>query len=129
VHSGDRSDRDEDLHRLFDFINPGSLGSSKEFSSYVKRFTDRPQNNYGSLRDLVRPYILRRLKTDKSIIADLRDKTEVKTFCPLSRKQAALYQQAVEDLARQLETVDGIKRRGMVLAFLMRTSMGVACSV
>jgi SNF2 family DNA or RNA helicase len=120
---------DCDLHRLFDFINPGSLGSSKEFSSYVKRFTDRPQNNYGSLRDLVRPYILRRLKTDKSIIADLPDKTEVKTFCPLSRKQAALYQQAVEDLARQLETVDGIKRRGMVLAFLMRTSMGVACSV
>jgi SNF2 family DNA or RNA helicase len=58
-----------------------------------------------------------------------RPKTEVKAFCPLSRKQAALYQQAVEDLARQLETVDGIKRRGMVLAFLMRTSMGVACSV
>ena len=51
------------------------------------------------LRDLVRPYILRRLKTDKSIIADLPDKTEVKAFCPLSRKQAALYQQAVADLA------------------------------
>ena len=109
-----------DLWSIFDFINPGLLGSSNEFSSYVKRLADRPQNPYGPLRDLVRPYILRRLKTDKSIIADLPDKTEVKTFCPLSRKQAALYQQAVDDLADQLEDVDGIKRRGIVLSFLMR---------
>jgi len=109
-----------DLWSIFDFINPGLLGSSKEFSSFVKRLTDRPQNPYGPLRDLVRPYILRRLKTDKSIIADLPDKTEVKTFCPLSRKQAALYQQAVDDLANRLETVEGIERRGIVLAFLMR---------
>ena len=109
-----------DLWSIFDFINPGLLGSSKEFSSFVKRLADRPQNPYGPLRDLVRPYILRRLKTDKSIIADLPDKTEVKTFCPLSRKQAALYQQAVDDLAGQLEDVDGMKRRGIVLAFLMR---------
>ena len=109
-----------DLWSIFDFINPGLLGSSKQFSSFVKRLADQPHNPYGPLRDLVRPYILRRLKTDKSIIADLPDKTEVKTFCPLSRKQAALYQQAVEDLAGQLEDVDGIKRRGIVLAFLMR---------
>jgi non-specific serine/threonine protein kinase len=86
----------------------------------VKNLADQPQNPYGPLRDLVRPYILRRLKTDKSIIADLPDKTEVKTFCPLSRKQAALYQQAVDDLSQQLEQVDGMKRRGLVLAFLMR---------
>jgi non-specific serine/threonine protein kinase len=109
-----------DLWSIFDFINPGLLGSSKEFSSYIKRLADRPQNPYGALRELVRPYILRRLKTDKSIIADLPDKTEVKTFCPLSRKQAALYQQAVDDLANQLEDVEGIERRGIVLAFLMR---------
>jgi non-specific serine/threonine protein kinase len=109
-----------DLWSIFDFINPGLLGSSKQFSSFVKHLGDRPHNSFGPLRDLVRPYILRRLKTDKSIIADLPDKTEVKTFCPLSRKQAALYQQAVEDLARQLEDVDGIRRRGIVLAFLMR---------
>jgi superfamily II DNA or RNA helicase len=109
-----------DLWSIFDFINPGLLGSAKEFSSYVKRLADRPQNPFGPLRDLVRPYVLRRLKTDKSIIADLPDKTEVKTFCLLSRKQAALYQQAVEDLARQIEDVDGIQRRGVVLSFLMR---------
>jgi superfamily II DNA or RNA helicase len=109
-----------DLWSIFDFINPGLLGSSIQFSSFVKRLTDRPHNPYGPLRDLVRPYILRRLKTDKSIIADLPDKTEVNVFCPLSRKQAALYQQAVEDLAGKLEDVDGMQRKGIVLAFLMR---------
>jgi len=109
-----------DLWSIFDFINPGLLGSSKAFSSFVKRLADRTDNPYGPLRDLVRPYILRRMKTDKSIIADLPDKTEVNVFCPLSRRQAALYQQAVQDLARQLEDVDGMQRRGIVLAFLMR---------
>jgi len=109
-----------DLWSIFDFLNPGLLGSSKHFSAFVKHLAERPHNSYGPLRDLVRPYILRRLKTDKSIIADLPDKTEVKTFCPLSNKQAALYQQAVQDLASHLEDVDGIKRRGVVLAFLMR---------
>jgi superfamily II DNA or RNA helicase len=108
-----------DLWSIFDFINPGLLGSSKEFAGFIKRLADRP-NPYGPLRDLVRPYILRRLKTDKSIIADLPDKTEVNVFCPLSRKQAALYQQAVGELRRSLEDVEGIRRRGMVLAFLMR---------
>jgi non-specific serine/threonine protein kinase len=109
-----------DLWSIFDFINPGLLGSSKQFSTFVKRLADRPQNPYGPLRDLVRPYILRRLKTDKSIIADLPDKTEVKAFCLLSRKQAALYQQAVDEFTEQLETADGIQRRGIVLALLMR---------
>jgi SNF2 family DNA or RNA helicase len=109
-----------DLWSIFDFLNPGLLGSYKQFSSYVKQLADRPHNPYGPLRELVRPYILRRLKTDKSIIADLPDKTEVKAFCPLSRKQAALYQQAVDDLTRQLEDADGIERRGIVLAVLMR---------
>jgi superfamily II DNA or RNA helicase len=109
-----------DLWSIFDFINPGLLGSSTQFSAFVKRLAERPHNPYGPLRDLVRPYILRRLKTDKSIIADLPDKTEVKTFCFLSRKQAALYQQAVAELAGHLEDVDGMQRRGIVLAFLMR---------
>ncbi|MEO6841930.1 MAG: DEAD/DEAH box helicase [Bradyrhizobium sp.] len=109
-----------DLWSIFDFINPGLLGSSKQFSSFAKGLADRPHNSYGPLRDLVRPYILRRLKTDKSVIADLPDKTEVNAFCSLSRKQAALYQQAVEELAGRLEDVDGMQRKGLVLAFLMR---------
>jgi superfamily II DNA or RNA helicase len=109
-----------DLWSIFDFINPGLLGSSKEFTSLVKRLAEKPHNPYGPLRELVRPYILRRLKTDKTVIADLPDKTEVKAFCQLSRKQAALYQQAVKELAEQLDDAEGIKRKGVVLSFLMR---------
>ena len=109
-----------DLWSIFDFINPGLLGSSKEFTSLVKRLAERPHNQYAPLREVVRPYILRRLKTEKTVIADLPDKTEVKAFCHLSRKQAALYQQAVKELARQLDEAQDIQRRGVVLSFLMR---------
>jgi non-specific serine/threonine protein kinase len=109
-----------DLWSIFDFVNPGLLGSAKQFSTFVKRLVDRPHNPYGPLRDLVRPYILRRLKTDKRIIADLPDKTEVTAFCLLSHKQAALYQQAVDEFTRRLETTEGIERKGVVLALLMR---------
>ncbi len=109
-----------DLWSIFDFINPGLLGPSKQFVTLVKRLAERPHNPYGPLRELVRPYILRRMKTDKSVIADLPDKTEVKAYCPLSRKQAALYQESVEELASHLNQADGIQRRGLVLAFLLR---------
>ena len=109
-----------DLWSIFDFVNPGLLGSSKEFTNFVRRLADRPHNSYGPLRELVRPYILRRLKTDKTVIADLPDKTEVQAFCQLSRKQAALYEQAVKELAEQLGDAEGIRRKGLVLSFLMR---------
>ena len=109
-----------DLWSIFDFINPGLLGTAKQFTSYTKGLADRVQNPYGPLRELVRPYILRRMKTDKSVIADLPDKTEVKAYCVLSRKQAALYGQTVSDLAKALEDSEGIQRRGIVLATLMR---------
>jgi SNF2 family DNA or RNA helicase len=109
-----------DLWSIFDFLNPGLLGSAKAFSTFTKRLSSQPHNPYAPLRTLVRPYILRRLKTDTSVIADLPDKTEVKAFCPLTRKQAALYQQAVADLAAELERAEGMKRRGVVLASLMR---------
>src|SRR6202034_2042841 len=109
-----------DLWSIFDVINPGLLGGSKQFAAYTKALAVRSENPYGPLRELVRPYILRRMKTDRSIIADLPDKTEVKAFCPLSRKQAALYREAVDDLSRRLGQVEGIERRGLVLALLMR---------
>ena len=109
-----------DLWSIFDFINPGLLGSAKEFTRLAKRLAEGPQASFKPLRELVRPYILRRLKTDKTVISDLPDKTEVKAFCPLSRKQAALYEQAVRELAEQLENAEGIGRKGLVLAFLMR---------
>ena len=73
------------------------------------------------LRRLIQPYLLRRLKTDRSIVADLPDKTEVKAFCVLSRAQAALYQKSVAELDRALDGLrQGIERRGLVLAYLMR---------
>src|SRR6266851_318024 len=109
-----------DLWSIFDFINPGLLGSAKEFSTLVKKLEGRAHDLYGPLRELVRPYILRRLKTDKTVISDLPDKTEVKAFCKLSRKQAVFYQQGVKELAKQLELTEGIQRKGLILSFLMR---------
>ena len=109
-----------DLWSIFDFVNPGLLGSSKDFTNFVKRLANQPHGSFEPLRALVRPYILRRLKTDKTVIADLPDKTEIKAFCPLSRPQAALYQQAVKELAEQLADATGIRRKGLVLSFLMR---------
>ena len=109
-----------DLWSIFDFINPGLLGNAKQFSRYAKGLADRTENPYGPLRELVRPYILRRMKTDKSVIADLPDKTEIKALCGLSRRQTALYGQAVADLEKSLEDADGIRRKGVVLAMLTR---------
>ena len=110
-----------DLWSIFDFINPGLLGSAREFTEFSRRLANRTHNPYAPLHELVRPYILRRLKTDKSVIQDLPEKTEVKAYCPLSRRQAALYQDSVRELASRLEkTEDGIDRRGMILSFLMR---------
>jgi len=109
-----------DLWSLFDFLCPGLLGSQKKFKDFVKQLDGREHNRYAPLRGLVQPYILRRMKTDKRIIADLPDKTELKAFCGLSKRQAALYAKLVEELADSLEDLDGMKRRGLVLAYLMR---------
>jgi non-specific serine/threonine protein kinase len=109
-----------DLWSIFDFINPGLLGSAKEFTRYSKRLADQPHNPFGPLRDLIRPYLLRRLKTDRRVISDLPDKTEMRAFCLLSRRQAVLYQEAVDELSRQIRHAEGVQRRGLVLAFLTR---------
>jgi non-specific serine/threonine protein kinase len=106
-----------DLWSIFDFLNPGLLGSAKEFTRYTKQLD---ATGYGPLRELIQPYVLRRLKTDRTVIADLPDKTELTGYCALSRKQAALYQQAVDDLAARLGASTGIERRGAVLASLLR---------
>jgi len=109
-----------DLWSIFDVINPGLLGTPKQFKIYTKTLAERVHNPYGPLRELVRPYILRRMKTDRSVIADLPDKTEVTAYCSLSRKQAALYAQTVSDLADALQGSEGIQRKGVVLTTLMR---------
>ncbi len=110
-----------DLWSLFDFLNPGLLGSAAEFTRYTKRLAQSTEPGaFAPLRQLVRPYILRRLKSDRSVIADLPDKTEMRALCALTKRQAILYEQAVKELAEKLETVESIQRRGVVLATLMR---------
>ncbi len=112
-----------DLWSLFDFLNPGLLGSAKEFSRFAGTAGKGGRDVFGTIRSLVRPYILRRLKTDRRIIRDLPDKTEVKVHCGLEKTQAVLYQKTVDDLAKSLgglDRKDGIRRRGIVLSFLLR---------
>jgi len=108
-----------DLWSLFDFINPGLLGAFNEFKRFAKGLEDRPEG-YGHLRQVVHPYILRRSKTDRSIITDLPEKVEMKTYCSLSKAQTVLYGDVVKRLERELETVEGIKRKGLVLGYLMK---------
>lgn len=108
-----------DLWSLFDFINPGLLGAFNEFKRFAKGLEDRPEG-YGHLRQVVHPYILRRSKTDRSIITDLPEKVEMKTYCSLSKAQTVLYCDVVKRLERELETVEGIKRKGIVLGYLMK---------
>jgi hypothetical protein len=109
-----------DLWSLFDFLNPGLLGGAKAFGRFAKQMASGGPNQYGPLRSLVQPYILRRLKTDKRIITDLPEKTEVNAFCNLSKRQAAMYEQSVRELADAIKEADGVQRRGIVLAYLMR---------
>ena len=108
-----------DLWSIFDFINPGLLGSLASFQKATSKTSD-----FSVVRKLTRPFILRRLKTDKSIIADLPDKTEIDVSTALSRKQALLYERTVQELRDALQSAKGessaIKRKGLVLAFMLR---------
>jgi len=109
-----------DLWSLFDFLNPGLLGNQNEFTHFSKQLKDRP-DGYARLRNLVKPYILRRMKTDKAIIADLPDKVEMKDYALLSKKQVVLYRQLINDLAAALNTCEeGIQRKGLILGTLMK---------
>ncbi len=109
-----------DLWSLFDFLCPGLLGSQRRFKTFVKNLEVNTSDRYAPLRNLVSPYILRRMKSDKKIIADLPDKTEMKVYCGLAREQAALYARTVDEMEKALMETNGIKRRGLVLAYLMR---------
>jgi superfamily II DNA or RNA helicase len=110
-----------DLWSIFDFCCPGLLGSAAHFKAFVKRLNKQQDAHaFGALRRLVRPYILRRMKTDPAVIPDLPEKTEMRVECGLSKKQAVLYERAVKDLAERLEQAEGIARRGLVLSVLMQ---------
>ena len=108
-----------DLWSLFDFLNPGLLGNAKEFKEFSKKLKDAP-SGYSRLRKLISPYILRRLKSDKSIISDLPDKVEMKTYASLSKKQILLYKNLVREIRETIAKTEGIQRKGLILSSLMK---------
>ncbi len=111
-----------DLWSLFDFLNPGLLGSAARFSELVKQLSTDKARGFAPLRRLTGPYILRRMKTDRRIIADLPEKIEVTALCGLSKRQAVIYTRLVEELRRTLANpeLEGLQRQGLVLGFLTK---------
>lgn len=111
-----------DLWSILEFLNPGFLGSQAEFkrSFFVPIQAERDPDAIQRLKKLTAPFILRRLKTDKSIIGDLPDKLEMKVFCNLTKEQASLYQAVVDNVAEELESAEGIQRKGLVLSTLSK---------
>ena len=108
-----------DLWSLFDFINPGILGSKQEFQQSAKQLLHR-EEGLSAIRKTISPYILRRIKTDKRIISDLPPKIELKSYTHLSKKQAIQYQKLVHYVTSSLESTKGIKRKGLILSSLMK---------
>ena len=111
-----------ELWSIMEFLNPGILGSERSFR---ERFAD-PIERRGDddvaarLRRITGPFILRRLKTDRAIISDLPEKLEMKEFCVLTREQATLYQAVVDDMLSRIDEAEGMERRGLVLATMMK---------
>jgi len=112
----------QELWSILDFLNPGYLGNKqffqRRFAMPIEKYGDAASLN--QLRALVQPFILRRLKTDREIIQDLPDKQEMTVFCGLTAEQAALYQEAVEKSLVEIESAEGLQRRGMILALLIK---------
>jgi SNF2 family DNA or RNA helicase len=111
-----------ELWAILDFLNPNFLGTQaffqKRFATPIEKFGDR--QSLQVLRSLVRPFILRRLKTDTSIIQDLPEKQEMTVFCGLSLEQANLYEALVEQSLAKIEDSTGIQRQGLVLGLLVK---------
>jgi SNF2 family DNA or RNA helicase len=111
-----------DLWSIIDFLNPGFLGTpqffQKRFAIPIEKYGDR--DSLQTMRSLVQPFILRRLKTDKDIIQDLPEKQEMNVFCGLSSEQAEIYQYLVEKSLEEIDEATGIKRRGLILTLILR---------
>jgi len=111
-----------ELWSILDFLNPQYLGDrqffQRRFAMPIEKFGDR--DSLQTLRSLVQPFILRRLKTDKTIIQDLPEKQEMTVFCGLAAEQAALYQKLVDESLVEIEAAEGIQRKGLILTLLMR---------
>jgi SNF2 family DNA or RNA helicase len=105
-----------------DFLNPGLLGGATEFSrEYLAPIqVHHDQGATARLKRLTGPFVLRRLKTDPAIIADLPPKLEMDVFCTLTKEQASLYEAVVRDMEARLAQAEGIQRRGIILATLTK---------
>ncbi|MGQ9498623.1 MAG: SNF2-related protein [Desulfotomaculales bacterium] len=117
-----------ELWSIFDFINRGYLGSlpdfTRRFAVPIEKYRDREK--ISRLKRATAPFILRRLKTDRSVIKDLPDKVITNEYCHLTKEQAALYQQVVDAAMREIEKSDGIKRKGLI--FRLITSLKQICN-
>lgn len=111
-----------ELWSIIDFLNKGYLGSQKEFRKKFAVPIERYHSNYhaDTLKRVIQPFLLRRLKTDKSIIKDLPEKMEMTVFCNLTKEQATLYEAVVHEMLDKIEDSEGIKRKGLVLSTLMK---------
>jgi len=111
-----------ELWSIMQFLNPGLLGSERRFRERFAVAIEREGDDEAAeaLRRVTAPFVLRRLKTDRSVITDLPDKLEMKEFCTLTREQASLYQAVVDDMLARIARSDGIERRGLVLATMMK---------
>jgi SNF2 family DNA or RNA helicase len=111
-----------DLWSIIEFLNPGWLGTQAEFkrSFHIPIQAEHDPGAARRLKRLTGPFILRRLKTDKSIIADLPEKLEMKVFCTLTKEQASLYTAVLKDTTEQIESSEGIQRKGLVLATIAK---------
>lgn len=111
-----------ELWSIMDFLNPGYLGSAhgfrQRFGIAIERYKDRTRSE--QLRGLVRPFVLRRLKTDPTVVADLPDKLESREYCHLTTEQASLYETCVRRMLMEVDKADGIHRRGLVLSALIK---------
>lgn len=109
-----------ELWSILDFLNPGLLGTHTRFQRLygipIERNNDEKAKE--RLRNVVAPFILRRVKSDPQIIQDLPEKMENKIFCSLSREQATLYQALVNTTMEKIEHAEGIARHGQILALL-----------
>ena len=111
-----------ELWSIMHLLNPGLLGPARVFKERFAVPIEREGDLEATalLRRVTGPFVLRRLKTDRSIIADLPDKIETVDRCPLTKEQATLYQAVVDDMLAQADASDGIQRRGVVLAGLSK---------
>lgn len=105
-----------ELWSLMEFLNPGLLGTRKSFEAFTRSL----EHGYAPLRRLVRPFILRRMKTDPALVPDLPDKTEIPAYCPLTPEQAALYQTQIDALHAMLDEPDPATRLMLILPVLAR---------